>query len=730
MKIRSISAAALLVASAGLAAAQPATIDGVNDMTEPYVLLWENDTATGFGDNEPGEFTGGDFGDPPGDVTTGVEIAIPLADLGLTGTETAIRFAGWVNSGDRTFKSNQIFGDLPLDTTNIGGAGTDFTVAPFDATTQHVTVDLSAQPTFTPSIDGTRDAGYATADFLQGNFTGFGNETDGTEDGDGPNGGGSEIDALYVAKDATNLYLFVAGNLEFNGNGLDIYIDTPASGSSLIGTGTGSGGFIVNGQTGTAFDATMDADYLISVDAFDDDTDGLTPNVPRAFAGPLSGDIDLLGNLAGYGAANGGALANGDAGAPAASLAIDNSNTLGVIGSASAASPTSPDANWAYGSEFNNLWAYIDSTTDTDGDTLPNDTLYVLVGGNVEINANKANFFLDVDGADGQNQLRGDNVDISFNGLNRMGNSDQNGMPPVLDGLTFDAGFAPDYWFNVNTNVDGSSGNLQNFTDAAVLRAGGPLVDGSSNIVDYGAFFGGQITDGVGIPVAMPVELMDFSGPQLDLPTGGQPNTQYAPRTAQTTIENNPFATEAPAGLLQTAIDNSNVDGVNDTGTGNACEVTTGIEIAIDLDEAGWDGISDIRIAGYITSAGFDFLSNQVLGGVGGLANLGDPRGNAGGMPAVPSVDFGTISGDQFVNITTGLLAGGIACNPSAGCPCDVEGDGDLDPDDINAFVVNFTDGIAGNADIDGDGDEDPDDIAAFVSCFTNPAGTAGCESL
>ena len=59
-------------------------------------------------------------------------------------------------------------------------------------------------------MNGELDAdkgGYSQA-FLQGNYTGCGNETDGTVDGSGPNGGGSEIDGIYIAKDRGQFLVF------------------------------------------------------------------------------------------------------------------------------------------------------------------------------------------------------------------------------------------------------------------------------------------------------------------------------------------------------------------------------------------------------------------------------------------------------------------------------------------------------------------------------------------
>ena len=143
MRVTTAAFAAAITACAGTAMAQP-TIDGIYDAgTESgfYTdIQWEQNIPTGFGDNTAGLFEGGDFGNPEV-VDTGVELSIPLASLGLSGTET-IRIAGWVNSSDRTFKANQLIGTLPIDTGNLGNAQ-DLNAAPFDGTTQHIAVELS-----------------------------------------------------------------------------------------------------------------------------------------------------------------------------------------------------------------------------------------------------------------------------------------------------------------------------------------------------------------------------------------------------------------------------------------------------------------------------------------------------------------------------------------------------------------------------------------------------------
>jgi hypothetical protein len=683
---RSVCAAAL-VSAAGLAMAQP-VIDGIYDPgTEGGfygAVLWSQNQPTAFGDNQAGDFTGGDFGAPPENVTTGVEIAIPLSAIGgalqSSGGTSTFQMAGWVNSGDRSFMSNQMIhdGGLPIDSNNQGNAP-DFTAL---GGNQHASFTANAGAIV---VDGTLDANYGAAQFLQTNYTGFGNETDGTADGDGPNGGGSEIDAVYVATDGVNLYIFVAGNLEFNGNSVDLYLDTDnngGTGSTVLGLGGGAGAFIIDGQNGLVFDAGFGADFLVSADSWNDDgDDGTTPNVPRLWTGPVSGSIDDQGSLAGYGSANAGAMLNGHA------MGMDNSNILGVIGTPSLSSPVAPDANWAYGSEIDNVRSYIDTV---------NGKLYIFIAGNFETNFNKCSLFLDVTPG-GQGTLRNDNVDISFNGLNRQAD------------LIFDTGFEADYWINVNNGVDGGSGNLINFTDTAVLRTNGPITDPFFALnADYGCFFGGGVTDGQGNLLVDAVDLMDFSGPRFDLQDGFLANlfSNYAPAASAALgldiLQGFADPSDVPAsGIIQTAINNSNVDGVTDADASDSANVNTGIEICVDLAELGWDGSQDILIAGWIVSGGFDFVSNQVLGGLPAADNLEE----------VSLIDFNAIDGTQYVNLSV--------APPS--CEADRNGDGVLDFFDVSDFLNAFS-AMDPSADMNNDGLWDFFDVQIYLGLFS-----AGC---
>ena len=149
-----------------------------------------------------------------------------------------------------------------------------------------------------------------------------------------------------------------------------------------------------------------------------------------------------------------------------------------------------------------------------------------------------------------------------------------------LSGLTLDSGFGADFFLNVN----GGGTPTEFFLDFVTIGGAG-------------AFVGGGGGDG--------------------------------------TIE----GSGAFAGLT-VAVDNSNVAGVTDSSTAGAGAVTTGVEFQIPLSLIG-DPTGPIGVAGFINGSGGDFLSNQVIGGVGGAGNLGAPG----------SVNFQNIDGDQFVTV-------------------------------------------------------------------------------
>ncbi|MBX7106195.1 MAG: PEP-CTERM sorting domain-containing protein [Gemmataceae bacterium] len=219
-------------------------------------------------------------------------------------------------------------------------------------------------------------------------------------------------------------------------------------------------------------------------------------------------------------------------------------------------------------------------------------SLFLFIGGNLETNFNKLELFFHT-GAAGQNVLRNDNPNVDFNGLNRMA------------GLTFDSPFSATRWMSL-TGGDIGGGNFAIFGNFSELL---PTGGGTGGYL-------GQTTYGTG------------SGTL----TGGS----------------NPFG-------IRGTINNSNTAGVSGgVGLDSGAGVTTGIEVEIPLAALG-NPSGDIWVSAFINGGGHDFVSNQVLGGLGGLANLGEPA----------NVNFANIAGDQYFIVAvpepTSLVLAGLA---------------------------------------------------------------------
>ena len=282
--------------------------------------------------------------------------------------------------------------------------------------------------------------------------------------------------------------------------------------------------------------------------------------------------------------------------------------------------------DFANGSELNSAHAYIE-----DG------FLFLMLTGNLESNFNKLEVFLDaVPG--GQNQLRNDNIDVDFNGLNRMGDDPQ--TTKVVEGLRFDEGFEADMWVGLTCG----NNPLEVYMNYATIQTEG------------GGQGGYQGTGGAGL-----------AGAQIFKSGFGY------------------------------GIDNSNIGGVEGgADIGSGAGATTGVELRIPLSAiAGYKG-GDIKVCAFINGQGHDFISNQVLGPLGGGGNLGEPR----------VVNFADIPGDQFFVISAG---GG------SNCPADLDNSGSIDAADLASLLGAW--GTPGG-DIDGSGDTDAADLAAMLAAW------------
>ena len=590
-------------------------------------------------------------------VSTGLEVAIPVSQLGTLGS--SIRIAGWVNGGGSDYLSNQVIGGFTTAQGNLGGDGNgtfngsvaiDWTSKPGD---QFITIPVPGSiPAASIAIDGSRDAAYPAPQFVQTNETQFGNGTAGATDCPG---GGSEIanvSARFVNADlgdgAQNyLVIFVGGNLECNFNRLNLVIDNGSGTgfntipSACLPTADGLAKHI-----GMKFDAGFSATHFLSY------RNGGTPfgiysDFAQIFAGGSGGFIGG-GNNVGATQAN--------------------------IGNATACPPSETAAT---GSELDQVFARVDRV---------NGRLNLLVTGNLKEDV-FLHLFLD-SSSGGQNSIRDNNPIIGVadgNGghLGRFG-------PATVGGpaLTFDAGFAPDFWLATHFE----NGNRQ-VIDCAVLRTDGKdVVPNTSSSLDFGAFQGvnspGEINfDGTNFTT--------FTNPPagITLQDGfvASVYSAFSPREARRTFDNfitsrggyipspdnaewSAYVAANPpvAGKIRARFSNSNVAGVTDTSAAGASTATAGFEYSIALSELGYT-CGPIRLAGFISDTGSTRVSNQVIGGSGSLTNLGDPR----------NINFSTIPGNQFIVVL---------------CPQDFNGDGNVSVQDIFDFLGAW---FSGNASAD-----------------------------
>ncbi|XVJ57895.1 MAG: hypothetical protein HEQ23_00285 [Tepidisphaera sp.] len=658
-KIATLSASALLALTAGQALGQ-ITVDG--RIAGPEAALygparWVQNVPTGFGDNAPppGGCNESDIGNPAA-VTTGIEYRIPLSSIGSpTGN---IRLVAVLANGGHSSLTNQILPAIPGPGAAPLGVSRTVDLNNY-AGNQFATVSASSGDL--PAVDGTLDAAYGAALAVQGSRSSAGDDTDASAS----TATGSELNAMYAVVRGDSLYIMLTGNLKSDfGSKIELFIDNgDANGFNSFPEGTvlpdvdfnALQNMIGNANgAGLRFDVGFKATHYFTFGAGNDPVQ-YYPNI-----------ADLVGGFGQFlgcnDAGNGSGILAGCGGATEIEIAVNNANTEGV---GAICPPANGDPDRAGGSEIDNLHAYI-----ADGQ------LHLLIGGNLQNSFNKLDLFFDV-ASGGQNVLLNTNVDIDFNGLNNM------------SGLTFDEGFAADYWFGFTNGND----PVEMYGNAAVLRTDGPRTDFNFNKLDYGAYDGGLKSQN---------NPLDFNGPQINIQDGFTANifTNFAPRLSGDSLLVDPFNPVGATNQIQATIDNSNLLGVTDSSASPvlAAQVTTGFELRFDLDELGWDGSSPIRIAGFINNGGHTFLSNQVLGGLPeGSGNLGAPAG----------VNFANIAGNQYIDLTS--------------CPADFNGDNFLDFFDYDDYVNCFETGTCPDgrtADFNGDDFVDFFDYDAFVAAF------------
>jgi hypothetical protein len=592
-------------------------------------------------------------GSNPGSVTTGAEIKIPLAETGWVPGVTSIKLGGFVLGFNWDYLSNQVIGGVPPTQDNYGfpANGVDFS-SPLNAGNQFITLTVPANITTVRNIvlDGTRDAGqgYAGPPWVNntpansGNPTGFGDNTDATVD----LSNGSELDNVFVSfgldpanANAPTMWIMAGGNIHDN-NKLCFFLDTKAGGQQqMLATNPGFGlqklGADNNGP-GLKWDTGFEPDYMVAYST------GLNNGTPAhtVYAATLPTAGGGIGGVAATGTKAGVT--------PVLSGTYRARNGFG--------NNTDTTVARANGSELDAVFAQ-KGISPVDG----SDMLYLFVAGNLETTANKLDIFIDAKPGAGQNTLIYDdpadgytgNPDVDFSALNRMGGPFTPTTGPVQPGLTFDAGFAADYYVTINTqnvnaagttaDIYGSYARLKGVNDANDVGAGRYL--GKTTTGNFGALDGGTLLTN-----------------ELSLIT----------------------------------IDNSNTGGVAGganafvTPTSDPATVTKGIEIGIPIaDLAPWNGTTgSIKMMMFVNGIAHDFVSNQVLGTYCGN-DLGEPR----------NVNFNTIPGNQYFELvynagteryTNSVTQVPVCTPPPPACVGDLNGDLQVNVSDLTIFLGQF----------------------------------------
>ncbi len=148
--------------------------------------------------------------------------------------------------------------------------------------------------------------------------TGFGNAGGGAD-----SAGGSELDAAYGAISGGNLYLFLAGNTENNGNHLNVFIAGGAAGGQNV-LNAPTGNTMGPAMNGSVFSPGFNATFAFDV---------------NDYSGTLySEEYNLIANTGGYvgSLANSGTgiYAGSDGGVTSIYLNNNNASTMGASGAA------------------------------------------------------------------------------------------------------------------------------------------------------------------------------------------------------------------------------------------------------------------------------------------------------------------------------------------------------------------------------------------------------------
>jgi hypothetical protein len=179
----------------------------------------------------------------------------------------------------------------------------------------------SAQAAIT--VDGSLDAGYGTPLAVQTINTGFGNATG----GDGT--GGSELDAAYGVVQGGNLYLFLSGVFQNNGNHANIFIAGGAAGQSTLSAPSTASLATMNGSV---FSSGFQATYAYDMN----DYQGTLYNEEYIYGGPGALAGGYVGSVSQTSTGIGSGVPSGGGFTAYATIGLNNTHvsTMGASGAA------------------------------------------------------------------------------------------------------------------------------------------------------------------------------------------------------------------------------------------------------------------------------------------------------------------------------------------------------------------------------------------------------------
>jgi len=179
--------------------------------------------------------------------------------------------------------------------------------------------------THAQNLNGTLNSGfYGSALAVQTINTGFGNAAGGND-----SVGGSELDAAYGQVSGGNLYLFLAGNFENNGNHLNVFVSGGAAGQSVLAAPATA---TLQNMNGSVFSPGFQVTWAYDMN----DYAGTLYNEEYIYAGPGSLSGGYVGSV-GESSTGIGAGTPSGGGFPAYTYLALNNNHASTMGASGAA---------------------------------------------------------------------------------------------------------------------------------------------------------------------------------------------------------------------------------------------------------------------------------------------------------------------------------------------------------------------------------------------------------